>query len=100
MKFKKNLEYIYNKARTHFIKNFQKKQRPVAHQFVGQKSESLIVEARAGIVQPFWRRERDSNPRIAVLQTAALPLRHRAVKRAGLQILAFPGNSLISFIIV
>ena|SRR3989344_3853840 len=27
----------------------------------------------------FWRLGRDSNPRIAVLQTAALPLRHRAI---------------------
>ena len=35
--------------------------------------------ASASSATSAWRRKRDSNPRIAVLQTAALPLRHCAI---------------------
>src|SRR4029450_12605215 len=35
-------------------------------------------DARMHLARSVWRRGRESYPRIAVLQTAALPLRHRA----------------------
>jgi hypothetical protein len=42
------------------------------------EAAEILWDAQAGRLVDPWRRERESNPRIAVLQTAALPLRHRA----------------------